>query len=255
MSRLSQRVRLSASILLNQRRGIAQARRFTAPTQVPAERGHGELERYFDEHRDGPGIWKWRHYFGVYERHLERFRGRAVHVVEIGVYAGGSIDMWRWYFGPQSRIFGVDIDPSCRVHQRENAEIFIGDQSDRAFWEGFLTQVPEIDVVLDDGGHEFDQQVASLEALLPRMRPGGVYICEDVVGVANPLHDYVAGLVRNLHSDRPYEQRADGEARVKPTPFQRSIGSVHVHPFAIVIEKRAHPPQLELLRHGTQWPD
>src|SRR3954451_14611077 len=77
----------------------------------------GDLERYFDAQVEGPGIWKWRHYFPIYERHLSRFRGQAVHLVEIGVFSGGSLPMWREYLGPRSRITGIDIDPACKAHE------------------------------------------------------------------------------------------------------------------------------------------
>src|ERR1700693_5831036 len=59
------------------------------------------LLKYFNEHKKGPGIWKFNHYFEIYERHFARFRGQEVHVLEIGIYSGGSLEMWREYFGPR----------------------------------------------------------------------------------------------------------------------------------------------------------
>ena len=53
------------------------------------------LETYFDRLTDGPGIWKWRHYFEIYHRHFQRFIDRPVVVVEVGVYSGGSLGMWQ----------------------------------------------------------------------------------------------------------------------------------------------------------------
>ena len=256
LNKLTERLRFSAEMLAHHRRGLRYGRDFrNAAFQAPPEREPRALETYFDSHREGPGIWKWRHYFDIYDRHLRPFRGRPVQMVEIGVYAGGSIQMWREYFGPESHIYGVDIEPACRAHAGEHVEIFVGDQSSPAFWAQFVAQVPRIDVVLDDGGHTFDQQVASLEALLPHLAPGGVYICEDTVGIANPFHDYAVGLARNLHSDEHFKAGLDGEARVEQTAFQRGIASVHVYPFMTVIETRATGgDQFELLRHGTEWP-
>lgn len=257
VTKLGERLRFSAGMLAHQRRGLRYGREFdgAGADRATSEREPSALETYFDEHLEGPGIWKWRHYFDIYDRHLRIFRGRPVHMVEIGVYAGGSIGMWRQYFGPESHIYGVDIEPSCLEHAAENVEIFIGDQSSPEFWARFVTEVPRIDVVLDDGGHTFDQQVTSLECLLPHLAPGGVYICEDTVGIANPFHDYAVGLARNLHSDKPMEGNSDGEAQVQQTALQRAIGSIHVYPFVTVIEKRADSAkQFELRRHGTQWP-
>jgi hypothetical protein len=75
------------------------------------------LRDFFNARTSGRGIWKWLHYFDVYERHLRRFVGREVHIVEVGVYSGGSLEMWRDYFGDRCRIYGVDIQPACKTYE------------------------------------------------------------------------------------------------------------------------------------------
>ncbi len=158
------------------------------------------LRDYFERHTTGRGIWKWLHHFEIYERHLGKFVGTDVNVVEIGIYSGGSLEMWRDYFGDACRVHGIDIAEACRVYEGDRVTISIGDQSNPSFWREFLRDSQPMDVVIDDGGHEPRQQIATLEALLPRMSGGGVYLCEDVVGVRNVFHDYIAGLARNLHA-------------------------------------------------------
>ncbi len=164
---------------------------------VPPE--PNRLREYFEANQTGPGIWKFRHYFDVYQRHLARFVGRQVSVVEIGIYSGGSLPMWRSYFGEQSHVHGVDIEPACRAYEGDGSSIHIGDQADRAFWAQFRRDVPDVDIVIEDGGHRTNQQVVTLEELLPQMRPGGVYICEDVTFVNNKFTQYAAGLVDQLN--------------------------------------------------------
>ncbi|MDP9257299.1 MAG: hypothetical protein M3Q31_12175, partial [Actinomycetota bacterium] len=92
------------------------------------------LEAYFDANTEGPGIWKFRHYFEVYQRHMAKFVDREVNVVEIGVYSGGSMNMWRSCFGPGCHVHGVDIQEACRAYEGEGVSIHIGDQADPAFW-------------------------------------------------------------------------------------------------------------------------
>src|SRR5262245_44116725 len=87
------------------------------------------LREFFDNRKQGLGIWKWNHYFDIYDRHFHRFRGKEVHILEIGVYSGGSLEMWRDYFGPKAVIFGVDIEPDCRAYETTRTRIFIGDQA------------------------------------------------------------------------------------------------------------------------------
>ncbi len=157
----------------------------------PAEHCPGPLEQYFDDHKIGPGLWKWRHYFPIYERHLAKFRDREVHMVEIGVLKGGSLDMWTWYLGARSHLYGVDISEDCLAYQGPQKRVFIGDQSDPEFWKHFLSEVPSFDIVLDNGGHHSFQQRPTFEALMPHLNPGGVYICEDVHHAFNPFTDYL----------------------------------------------------------------
>src|SRR5215211_8784066 len=99
-----------------------------APTN-PADHT-SPLEAYFDSITEGPGIWKWRHYFAIYHRHLHKFIGRSPHVLEVGIYSGGSLPMWLHYFGNGTQIYGVDIEPACAKHERDGVRVFIGDQAD-----------------------------------------------------------------------------------------------------------------------------
>lgn len=109
-----------------------------------------QLRTFFDNRRVGAGIWKWLHYFEIYDRHFSRFRGQQVHIAEIGIYSGCSLEMWRDYFGPKAHIYGVDIEPDCKVYERDGVKVFIGDQAERSFWREFCTKVPKLDIVIDD---------------------------------------------------------------------------------------------------------
>ena len=143
------------------------------------------LWKFFETRKAGRGIWKWTHYFDVYHQHLKKFAGQEVHIVEIGIYSGGSLEMWREFLGPKCRIHGVDIAPECRSYEGNGTKVYIGDQADREFWKRFRAEVPRVDIVIDDGGHAPHQQIATLEELLPHLSPGGVFICEDIHGRHN----------------------------------------------------------------------
>src|SRR5579863_4803659 len=66
----------------NWRKEVAWNNEYFSPPPTPSN----PLRSFFENHKEGRGIWKWRHYFDVYERHFSRFRGREVHVPEIGIY-------------------------------------------------------------------------------------------------------------------------------------------------------------------------
>lgn len=181
--------------------------------------GKTDLERFFDANTEGPGLWKWRHYFDIYERHFSKFRGKPVRVLEIGVFSGGSLPMWREYFGPASQIYGLDIEPACKNYEQPGIEILIGDQADRSFWSRFRQQYGPIDVVIDDGGHEPEQQSVTMEELLPYMSPGGVFLCEDITGVDQAFAQLVYGLASTLNEfDDVTHNYADLERRMVLKP-------------------------------------
>lgn len=207
------------------------------------------LESYFDANAEGPSIFKWRHYFEIYDRHLSRFRGKSVSLVEIGVAGGGSLRMWRDYLGPDSSIHGIDIDPACRKLTAPGIEIHIGSQGDPAFWKSFLSECPQIDVVIDDGSHEALHQAVTLELLLAHIKPGGVYICEDVHGPFHPFNSYLDGLTRRL------SEIGQAERHNPANNLHRHVASVHRYPILAVIEKATWcAPIFDASIQGRGWP-
>jgi hypothetical protein len=149
------------------------------PESMSAEHRANPLAEYFLRNRERM-LHKWHHYFEIYHRHLERFRGRSPVLLEIGVFQGGSLKMWRDYFGEGVKIIGVDIDPRCRQFEDEATTILIGDQADPAFLGEIRSRFPRIDIIIDDGGHTMVQQITTLGELYGHLQPRGTYICEDV---------------------------------------------------------------------------
>ncbi len=195
---------------------------------------------------NNPGrlIDKWHHYFEIYHRHFQRFRGRSPVVVEIGVFHGGSLQMWREYFGAGARIVGIDIDPRCRQFEDEATTVLIGDQSDRRFLAEVRERVPHIDILIDDGGHTMVQQIATFEELYPHVRPEGVYLCEDIHTSFWP--EYVGGYRREgtfleygkALVDRLYGWYSPEPDRLAPDRFTLSTYALHFYDSVLVIEKR-----------------
>ena len=128
----------------------------------------------------GKEIHKWEHYFPIYERHFAPWRNRTMTFLEIGVAKGGSLQMWRRYFGPLATVVGIDIDPKCRAHEENGVHVRIGDQSDPKFLASVVQEFGIPDVVLDDGSHEAPHLLATFEALYPQIPKNGVYMVEDL---------------------------------------------------------------------------
>ncbi len=221
-------------------------------TSVAAEDRVNPLVRYLESNPDGRLVHKWRHYFDIYHRHLARFRGQAITVVEIGVFNGGSLHMWRDYFGRRATIVGVDCTPECEQFAEPGIEIVIGDQGDRAFLRSLAARYGEISILLDDGGHQMPQQIATFEELYPRLRPDGVYLCEDTH--SSYLREYGGGYRRPdtfMESVKPLVDRLNAyysqdPSRFAPDEFTRTTDSMHFYDSVLVIEKGAHPPPQDM---------
>ena len=118
-------------------------------------------------------------YFNVYDKLFSKYIDKEFTFIEIGIFQGGSLFMWRDYFGDKARIIGIDINEGAKKWQKEGFEIFIGSQSDPKFWENLFNEVGDVDVILDDGGHEFDHQIINCESVIPHINDGGLLVIED----------------------------------------------------------------------------
>ena len=118
-------------------------------------------------------------YFQVYEEIFSKYVDKEIIFVEVGVLGGGSLQMWKEYFGEKARIIGIDMNPDAKKLEKEGYEIFIGSQSDEKFWDNFFNKVGKIDILLDDGGHQNKQQILTLSKSIENIKDGGVIVVED----------------------------------------------------------------------------
>ena len=144
------------------------------------------LDNYFRDylHRtDDKVMTKMDHYLDVYHRLLAPWRSQDISFLEIGIWKGGSIKMWHDYFGAESRLTFLDIDPACKAFEVPGLTVEIGDQSDGIFLQDVATKHGPFDIIIDDGGHKMHQQIASFNALWPRLSDCGLYVVEDAIPV------------------------------------------------------------------------
>jgi len=211
------------------------------------------FEDYLRRNAHGRRVHKWAHYLDVYERHLSAYRGRPITMLEIGVQSGGSLRMWRDYFGPAARIVGVDIDPRCAALEDPDTTIVIGDQDDADFMASLAQRFGPFDVVLDDGGHTMAQQARTLEILWPAIRPGGVLIVEDLH--TSYWHDFGGGferpetfiertkrLIDSMHAR--YSRQPDA---LREDAFTSTLRGIHMYDSIVVLERGDVRPAREIV--------
>ena len=211
----------------------------------------GEMLQHFSENK-GYRVHKWHHYIPLYDRYFSRYKGRQVRFLEIGVSDGGSLQVWRKYFGPQAIIFGIDIDPRCASLDGKSAQVRIGSQDDKAFLEQVVKEMGGVDVVLDDGSHQMPHVKASLLALFPKLAGDGIYVIEDMHTAywqdfgggfmfGNNFFKLLTQIIHDVHHWYHFRK-----------PVHASIASqcsgIHVHDSFVVLEKGAvHAPVHSLI--------
>lgn len=200
----------------------------------------------FLSHQGRP-VHKWRHYFPAYETHFARFVNRPVTLFEIGVYKGGSLQLWKKFLGPHAQIVGLDIDPSCSCSEEEQIAVRIGDQSDVGFLQSVIDEFGAPDVVIDDGSHVMSDVASSFTFLYPRMTDDGVYFVEDMHTAY--WAEYGGGL---RHQDSFIERSKTlidelnaewSKGQLPPTNFTRSTLSMHFYDSCVVFERGRHLPK------------
>lgn len=125
-------------------------------------------------------VHKWHHYIPLYDRYFGPWRNRPLRFLEIGVSKGGSLTMWRKFFGAEAVLFGIDINPACAAYDGIAGQVRIGSQDDPDFLNRVIAEMGGVDVVLDDGSHQMDHVRKSFEVLFPQVTPGGCYMIEDL---------------------------------------------------------------------------
>lgn len=123
------------------------------------------------KYHQGRQIDKWRHYFPIYEKHFAEYRRSNVRVLEIGIDHGGSLQLWKRYFGRHADIIGVDIRPET-LFDEPQIRTYCYDQCDAS-----IAKHGPFDIVIDDGSHEMAHMQRTFDNLWPVT--DGVYLIED----------------------------------------------------------------------------
>lgn len=238
--------------------------------RVRVEHRRPELE-LFERFERSHDVHKWHHYFEIYQARFEPFRSRPVRMLEIGVFRGGSLSMWKDWLHEASVIVGLDIDPGCQRFEDAGRGIHvrIGDQCDGDFLRAVVAEFGPFDIILDDGGHTSSQMIASFNHLFrDGLVDGGLYMVEDThtnywAGyVDSPMTfiEFCKGLAELMHapyfrsrSIDPYGYRGEGAGHALEMSYVEAwLHSVAFYDSIICLEKKARTIPVHELRPGLQ---
>ena len=92
-----------------------------------------------------------------------------------GYKPGASLRMWRDYF-PKAEIVGLDVSVASVIDAAD-------DRIRTILWDSkqeLAIDVGMFDLIIDDGSHKPEDQLATFNVLSKLIRPGSLYIIEDV---------------------------------------------------------------------------
>jgi spermidine synthase len=155
---------------------------------------------------------KWTHYFETYEAVFGARRNTPMRVLEIGVFQGASLRLWKSYFEhPQSSMVGVDIDPTCARFDApaDGIHVRIGSQADGEFLAKVVAEFGPFDLIIDDGSHHSAHMIQSFNHLYATgLKDDGIYFVEDIHAnywpawrdSANSFLDFCKDLMELMHA-------------------------------------------------------
>lgn len=203
--------------------------------------------------RFGSDKWADHWYTPHYGRHFEPYRNRRVKLLEIGIggydapsQGGESLRMWKYYFR-RGLVSGLDIYDKSSLDE-PRLRTFMGSQADPEFLIALADRIGPLDIVIDDGSHLSADVILSFRTLFPLLRPGGLYVIEDLQtsywpgwnGGSTALDDpgtslgFLKTLVDSLHHQEHSGQRST---------IDRMVGGLHMYHNIAFIEKKVNAEQ------------
>ena len=129
-------------------------------------------------------------YCRQYDNLTRDYRDKYISLLELGVFTGESVKIWRDVFPNATKIVGVDINPDCKRYENPDKSIFIeiGDATNPVFIKYLNDKYGGFDIILDDASHTNKDVILSFEQLFPLMNDNGLYIVEDTITYKSPAY-------------------------------------------------------------------
>jgi len=213
----------------------------------------GEFGELLSNH-NGRSIVKMANFINIYDDLLSPYKYAQSHssdplrLLEIGVSKGGSLEIWKKYFGESALIYGIDIDERCREISIPGVQIRIGSQVDQAFLSSVLNELGDPQIIIDDGSHHADHLSLTLDMLWPHLQNGGIYIIEDTH--TSYWQEYGGGYLKNQTIiefikdaiDTMHQSYTRKKMPVRTEFLRDSLASITFYDSMIVLRKEKTAP-------------
>ena len=154
--------------------------------RLSLKRVDGKIVGYTDK----DGIHSYLQY--IYAKLFEPKRHTATKLLEIGVWTGGSLVLWRDYF-TKAHIYGMDTESPTIM------ELVFEDRITQITCDAYSDYVVnslknnDFDIIIDDGPHTLESMIYCVKNYLPKLKSDGILVLEDLkeIAWAKTLFDHV----------------------------------------------------------------
>jgi len=121
-----------------------------------------------------------------YDDFFAKLKSNPITMLEIGVYNGGSIQLWKDYLHSESVIYAGDVNYFDHI---EGTCSIIGDMYSESQISKFVDNY--FDLIIDDGPHTFESFVILMQKYHSKIKSQGTLIIEDIIqpNWVKPLSD------------------------------------------------------------------
>ena len=125
---------------------------------------------------------KWESYLDYYNEIFLPFKNKNISLLEIGIQNGGSLQTYLNFFKNAEMIIGCDIDNKCENlnYDDKRIKIIVGNINSNEIYNKISSLNNQIDILIDDGSHITSDIIISFIKYFSIIKPGGVYIIEDL---------------------------------------------------------------------------
>jgi len=194
------------------------------------------LENIFNKYNSDKNK-QFHNYSRQYENLLLNYRDKTINILEIGVYCGESLKIWRESFLNAEKIVGIDINIESKQYENIDKNIFveIGNATNLNFIIQLINTYGKFDIILDDGSHTNTDVIKTFELLFPLLNDNGLYIVEDTICYKSDEHlnpnypnhlDYFFQYTKFLNQWRYDSDKGIKDHCVDPFKIQKKTNNV-----------------------------
>jgi len=119
-------------------------------------------------------------YYKYYESYFFEKKNDQLDILEIGTFKGNATAAFYFYF-KNANIISVDIFPDLiRYESKRIKNFFLDNSQENQIEKKILSQNLTFDIIIEDAGHYYKDQIISLFILFRSLKKKGIFVVEEL---------------------------------------------------------------------------